>query len=61
MEQNPNPMKKLKIKPLWVVTIDFEGKSIQWGAFKYKKEAKAFAVLVNGKIDGKKKLVTDKY
>jgi hypothetical protein len=50
-------MKELKFKSLWVVTVD----DIQWGAFRYFKEAQAFAVLIGGKVDGKRNLLTDKY
>ena len=50
-------MKKLKFRWLWVVLAD----SVQWGAFKYKKEAQAYAIRIGGKVEGKKKLITDKY
>lgn len=49
-------MTELKFKMLWVVDCQF----IQWGAFKYKKEAIAFAKKING-IVLKRKCLTDKY
>jgi hypothetical protein len=49
-------MKEIKFKWLWVVMAD----GVQWGAFRYFKEAEAFAVLINGNVDGKRKLLTDK-
>jgi hypothetical protein len=56
-------MKEIKLKNLWVVDIN----NIQWTSFKYKKEAKKFAIYlkeigVNGKTDIlKRKVLTDKY
>jgi hypothetical protein len=56
-------MKELKIKSLWAVDIN----NIQWTTFKYKKEAKNFAIYlkeigVNGKPNIlKRKVITDKY
>jgi len=47
-------MKKLKFRWLWVVTAE----GIQWSAFRYKKEAEAFAIVIGGKVDAKKKLIT---
>jgi len=50
-------MEEIKLKKLWVVEAD----GIRWGAFRYKAEAKAFAILISGIIVGKQKLLTDKY
>lgn len=50
-------MKELKLKMLWVVTVD----GVQFGGYRYLKDAKRVAALVKGKVDGKKLLLTDKY
>jgi hypothetical protein len=50
-------MKELKIKSLWVVELD----GIQMSTFKYKKDAKNYAIQLGGVVTGKKKVITDKY
>lgn len=55
-------MKELKIKTLWAVDID----TIQFKAFRYKKEAKEYAKGKKGLFGStpiivKRKLITDKY
>ena len=51
-------MKEIKLKWLWAVD---DANGIQWGAFKYKKEAKLFANKINCITIVKRKLLTDKY
>ena len=50
-------MKELKIKTLYAVDCK---NGIQWGAFRYKREAKEFAQKIDGIII-KRKCITDKY
>ena len=60
-------MQSLKFKPLWVVTIQltnpfFTDSPIQWGAFKYKKDAIKHANEIGGVVQKQKKvLLTNNY
>jgi hypothetical protein len=60
-------MQELKFKPLWVVTIQltnpfFTSNPIQWGAFKYKKDAIQYANEIGGIVQKQKqRLLTNKY
>ena len=51
-------MKELKIKTLWAVDNQ---NGVQWGAFRYKREAIAFAKRINCTTIVKRKCITDKY
>ena len=50
-------MKEIKLKWLWAVD-DLNG--VQWNAFRYKKDAKAFAIRITGVIH-RRKCLTDRY
>jgi hypothetical protein len=57
-------MKKFKYCPLWVVEVTIKETPIQWGTFKYLKDAKKQAITLaefNSKVIGKNKFFTDKY
>ena len=51
-------MKEIKFKWLWAVD---DANGVQWGAFRYKKEAKQFAIKLNCPHITKRKLLTTKY
>jgi hypothetical protein len=57
-------MKKFKYCSLWIVEATIKENPIQWGTFKYLKDAKKQAIELaefNGKVIGKNKFFTDKY